>query len=252
MRKLIRRTLFLLPLLCLMVFALSGCSKNSKKVYRIGVDPTFFPMDFMGKQAQVFAFSNELLQEIGEIEGVTFERVNRNWDNLIEGLREEGYDGMLSSVRPFVFNKKKYSFSKLYLPNGPVLVVKKGSSITSLKDMNGKTLGVIPGSDAAGIIDTYPKIDQVPYQSISQVLNDIQNERVSGALASYIPAISYVEDIYSNLTIKMPPINDVGLRMITLFERDSELIELFDRGLSKLMSSKKYEELTLKWSLALN
>ncbi len=252
MRKLFRKTYPLLPLILLLLFSLSGCSKNSKKTYRIGVDPTFFPMDFMGKQAQIFAFSNELLQEIGKIEDVTFERVNRNWDNLIEGLTAKEYDGMLSSVRPFVFNKKKYSFSNLYLKNGPVLVVKKGSSFMSIKDMNGKTLGVIPGSDAAGIIDTYPKIDQVSYQSVSHILNDVQNERVDGALVSYIPAISYVEDIYSGLIIRAPPINDVGLRLLTLYDSDTELLEIFDRGLSKLMNSKKYEELAMKWSLALN
>ncbi len=252
MRKFIRKTCLLLPLALLLLLSLSGCSKGSKKTYRIGVDPTFFPMDFMGKQAQVFAFSNELLQEIGKLEDVTFERVNRNWDNLIEGLTEKEYDGMLSSVRPFIFNKKKYSFSKLYLQNGPVLVVKKGSSLRSIKDMNGKSLGVIPGSDAAGIIDTHPKIDQVSYQSVSHILNDVQNERVDGALVSYIPAISYVEDIYSDLIIRKPPINDVGLRLLTLYDNDSELLEIFNRGLSKIMSSKKYDELAQKWSLALN
>ena len=81
-------------------------------------------MDFQGKEPKVFALSNELLHEISRHEGINFERINRNWDNLTLGLEEKRYDAILSSIYPYVYELKKYHFSDLYLNTGPVLMTK--------------------------------------------------------------------------------------------------------------------------------
>ena len=96
------------------VFLLAACGSGGK-TYRVGIDPSWYPVDLKGKEANVYAFANELLAAIGKEEGVFFKRVTTSWDNLIYGLKEKHYEGMLSSMKPRVFLERTYTFSDLIL-----------------------------------------------------------------------------------------------------------------------------------------
>ena len=50
--------LFYIPLLCFLFF--SSCDNSNSKVYYIGMDLNFFPLQLESKKANLFAFSNEI------------------------------------------------------------------------------------------------------------------------------------------------------------------------------------------------
>ena len=234
------------------LLVIAGCGSFDKKSYSIGVDPSFFPMELQGKEANVFAFCNELLQELAKLKGVQFERVNTSWDNLLMGLREKKYQAMISPMPPLLFNKEKYDFSKLFLPSGPVLIVRQNADISSFDDLKGKEVAVEPHTEGQNIIEKDPDIITRFYDSIPIVLNEVVRGKIDGALVPYILAISYLQDLYrGRLKIVTRPLTNEGLRLITLKNENRDLLKLFSSGLKELKDDGKYDKLLEKWNVGL-
>jgi len=240
---------YLLLLLFFSLF-LGGCGKKGKADYRIAVDSTWYPIDFMGKSVNVLLFSDEILKEIAIMKKIKFEKIGANWDTLFDGLYEKKYEAVLSSMRPFLFNKSRFDFSMPYLLIGPVLVVRSGSNIKSLKECSGKEIAVDPNGSGLNEVQKHPEIIIRNYTSIAEGLQAIANGAVDGALIPIIPAISFITDIYhGKLKIVTPPLTDEGLRLLTLHGKNEKLIKIFDSGLEKLKSSGRYNQIAKKWGL---
>lgn len=236
-------------LLIILTLTLGSCQVKGK-TYTIGIDPSWFPLNFQGKESNVFAFSNELLHEISSCEGVNFVQINRNWDNLNLGLEEKKYDAILSSIYPHLFELKTYSFSNLYLNTGPVLITKIDSEISIKSDMRGKEIAVGSKENEALFIRLYPEVIIRYYNKIPNALNALISDFVDGIVVNYIPATAYVQNLYDGkVKIATPPLNDAGLRLITMYKQNPELIEAFNRGLEKMRDSGKYDKLLKKWNL---
>lgn len=228
---------------------LVSCAAKGK-TYRIGIDPSYYPAQLGGKEANIYAFSNELLRAISHEEGVFFETVTMAWDNLIYGLKQKHYEGMLSSMMPRATLKKTYAFSDPFMSTGPVLVVRKGMKVSSVNHLKGKEVGVSSLSNEALLIEKYPGVNVHYYTSIPEALEEIVADQIDGILIDYLPASSYIRNLYfGQVTVATPPLNDSGLRLISLAGDDQELIKVFNRGLEKLRDNGTYEKLLKKWEL---
>lgn len=234
------------------ILFLYGCSaKKSSQGYQIGVDPTWYPLNFTGRETNVLAFSIELLQEIAKKEDLQLSIVSMNWNNLVWGLTTKKYDAILSSIYPYVFYEKKFHFSNVYLPTGPVIVVPEQSKIKKLDDLKGKRVGILQGSPAALFLQKYPDLLLQSYDTMPETLNALENMYIDTAVLDVLPAQSYVRDLYSGkLKILSPPLNDQGLRLITLDTKKEKLVDKFNSGLKKLQKNGRYEELLKKWGLS--
>jgi polar amino acid transport system substrate-binding protein len=239
---------FWLAILCCITFSCGGGSQGT--VYQIGVDPSWYPLLLDGKESNLTAFSTELLQKIGEQEDIAFSKVSVSWDVLMEGLKKGEYTGILFSMSPYNFNQQTYDFSDLFLKTGPVLVVSTAFDFTSLGKLAGKEIAVMPDSAGTVILEKYPGILIRSYDSIAQALNDVNSGELDGALIDLLIASAYCQDLYQGkLKIVTEPLNDAGLRLITLHNQAPELIEAFNDGLESLKSSKEYDKLLKKWNL---
>ena len=242
-----------LSILIVVVSALSltACSCTmKKKEQRVGVDPSWYPLDLPQRYPNITAFSTDILKGIGKIEHIPFIKVTMSWDNLMSGLKKGEYEAILSSMPPYIFNEKIFDFSQVYLPLGPVLVVPANSPITSIKGLDGKRIATLPDTEGALILETQPNILIIPYDSIPNALADIVNETIDGALIDILTASAYCEDIYhGQLKVATPPLNDAGLRLITLHNQDPTLITSFNKGLTQLKRSGEYDKLLSKWGL---
>lgn len=242
------KSLFLF--LCCALFY--GCHTPSSPLHekKIGVDPSWFPLSIPGRENNVTGFSTELLKEIGKSENLHITKVTVNWDDLVDGLKKNKYDGILSSIPPYVFNKKIYDFSELYLLTGPVLIVAADSNINSLKKTNGKEIAVLPETKGALLLEKFPGAIIRNYDSIPKALNDVVKGTVDGAIIDILSAVAYCLDLYKEkIKIVTDPLTDEGLRLLTLHDEDDSLIRRFNRGLDKLKSSGAYEKLLVKWNL---
>jgi len=244
--KWITRFFLLITSICLLFT--TGCGQKHSTSYRIGVDPLFFPLDFGPQTINIFAFSNELLQEISKIQNIPFTRVNLSWDNLLEGLELHKCDAILSAMPPNLINITKYSFSKPYLKTGPVLIIPKTDKIVTLEDLSRQVLGIEQKDPLLELMSNYPNVEIVFYNQIPAVLDNVSKGRIHACLVPSVPANAFIKDLFHNrLTIVSDPLTNEGLRFVTLKDEKTSLIINFNEGLKKLLKNGTYDKLLDKW-----
>lgn len=232
-----------------LLLSLAGCGK-APETRRVGVDPNWFPLEFGIRDHNVTGFSAELLMDIGKAEKIPFQKVSTSWNDLMDGLERGAYEAVLTSKTPYIFNRNKFDFSDIYLPLGPVLVVPKDSHLNSINQLSGKKIGVISGSNMALVLEKSEGVLIVDYDSIPVALNDVLLEAIDGALVDVLTATAFCRDLYQNtLKIATPPLNDEGLRMVSIHDKAPDLIKGFNAGLAKLKTDGTYSKLLDKWNL---
>lgn len=226
-----------------------GCH-SKQKVYTIGIDPSWFPLDLRGRGAHFFAFSHDLLEEIARLEKVQFSQVIRSWDNLDDGLKKNQYDAILASIYPHIFEKERYSFSDLYIRTGPVLVVKREEKLGVDTQKTTAEIGVYSKENQALLIGLYPEATIRTYPTLPSLWDSLLKGLINAGGMDYFTAKFYVNDLYKEeIEIMTPPLNEAGLRLITLHAEHQELIEVFNRGLKTARKLGTYDKLLKKWGL---
>lgn len=234
------------------LFALCGCSsgKHSGRI-RIGVDSSWEAFNFGPQTAYVNGFTEELLQEIAKYEGVVFEKVPANWDDLFTGLKEKKYDAVFTGLPPYTFNRAKYDFSQNFLDLGPVFIVPASATYKKLAQVGDRTIGILSGDSLDSILEGYPEIRVRSYPSIPDLLNAAVSGDVAGVLLDRIPAVNYVADLYAGkLKIVSGPLNEKGIHLAVEKGQEKEAVQIFDRALKSLKKKKKLKMLLKKWSLS--
>jgi polar amino acid transport system substrate-binding protein len=219
--------------------------------YRIGLDPSWYPLELLGQEPLVTGFSSDLIQGVAKKERLRLVRTLASWDNLLQGLEEGKYEGALTSMAPQVFTEDRYDFSEVYLLTGPVLIVPADSALASLDALVGKEVAVQGGSPGALLLERYPGVLIRYYDNIPTALNAVLTQEVDAAVFGVVPAEAYVRDLYKGrLKIATAPLNEEGLRLMVLHNKAPGLLRAFHAGLKSMRRDGKYAELLEKWSLA--
>lgn len=141
------------------VAALAGCGasnkqdskaevKNDSKTFVIGVDDTFPPMGFRNKKNQIVGFDIDMAREAAKRMNLKFKVQAINWDTKEMELKNDKIDAIWNGLSITDERKKAMDFTKPYLENDQVIVVKKDSGIKTKADLAGKTVGCQKGSSA--------------------------------------------------------------------------------------------------------
>lgn len=241
--------------LCLSFFLGACSSKESGKIDsrpKIGVDPSWGSLNFGPQNPYVNGFTDELLRDVAWNLDIEFNKIHANPGDLLPGLEEGAYDAILSSVPQYTFNLAKYDFSKNFLELGPVFIIPKNASYKNLSQIHHQYIGVIAGARSIEILGKYPNLLIRKYLSATDLLNGIVAGEVAGGLLQRVPASAYVPDLYQEtLKIASSPLTDQGLHLVTLKNKQEELVQGFDESLNELKRKKKLQELLKKWSLSI-
>ncbi len=241
-------SLLLFLFTCLLLYACGGGPRG--KEWTVAIDPSWYPMNFMGRDKQILGFTTELLQEVAHLQKIKVAKVQENWDNLLSNLQKEKYDAILSSMQPYIFYEKQYDFSHPFLLTGPVLVLPEDSKVTSFEQLSGKEVAVISGTADALLIEKFPGIIIRTFDSIPDAFNAMVMGHIDGAVVDGLQASAYCDDLYhGQLKVVGAPLTDQGLRMIALHDKALPLIEAFNATIDKLKKSGKFAELSSKWGL---
>ena len=228
------------------VFSFS-CSKENSKSYKIGIDPSFYPMGLDVLEKNVYGFTQELLLEMAQTSNIKFFVLKANWDNLFEKMQNKNCEAVFSIKYPYSFEKDNFNFSNIILPIGPALV-EKSSSHASLDRLAGKAVGYIRGDDDVFLLEKYPEIIIKEYDSASELLDGVASGFLEGAIIDIIEAKKYASNLYANKLKVSAPLTDEGLRLISSKE-NKEVVEVFNKSLEKLKKKGVIERLQKKWNL---
>ncbi|MBQ9803131.1 MAG: amino acid ABC transporter substrate-binding protein [Clostridia bacterium] len=131
MKKILALTLAVLMVVTMMV-SFSACKKEEKLV--MATNAAFPPYEY--KDGENFAgIDVEIAQKIAEKLGMELEIVDVEFGAALLGVAEGKYDMGMAGITVTEDRKKTMDFSNTYATGIQVIIVKDGSSITSLDDI---------------------------------------------------------------------------------------------------------------------
>jgi ABC-type amino acid transport substrate-binding protein len=227
-----------------------GCGDSNRAAFRVGVDPTWAPLSFGELESYVNGYTEEVLFEIAQYNGGGFQKMNANWDTLLEGMHRGRYDAVLTSLPRYSFNQAAYDFSDNFLDLGPVLVVPAHSKVDDLSLLAKHLVGVIAEDPSILLLQKYPDAILRQFSSIPDLLNALAMGEVSAALLDRLSAVNYVQDLYQGqLKIGSSPLTDAGLHLVTLKGKHQVFLRRFNGALKKFRKKHQLETLQKKWHM---
>lgn len=104
----------------------------------VGLEGTYVPFSYKGKDGKLTGYEVELSQAIAKEMGVKPVFVETKFESLIAGLDANKYDVVMNNMGKTPEREQHYSFATNYLYSPAILIVKKGSDIKQLSDLDGK------------------------------------------------------------------------------------------------------------------
>lgn len=133
--------------------ALTGCKKTGEGKFVLGLDASFPPMGYTEANGEIVGYDIDLAKEVSKRLGLEFVAKPINWDAKEMELSSGSIDCIWNGFTMTPEREKAMAFSKPYLNNDQVLVVRNDGKIKSLKDAKGKVVGVQKGSSAEEAIN---------------------------------------------------------------------------------------------------
>lgn len=252
---------------CLLLFFTAGCENvqekantqdtwnkiEQKKQVVIGLDDSFVPMGFEKKDGQLTGYDVDLARAVFKQYGIKVNFQTIDWSMNVTELRNGTIDLLWNGYSITPERKKKVAFSKPYLRNSQVLVVKKGSNINSFTQMKNHALGMQTGSTAEQWYESKQNIlhskDKVLYDTIANSFLDLNAGRIQGILLDDVYANYYISHMANKKEYKIikDPRVPTDLFAVGIRKGDKTLKRKINKGLDRLQANGKLASLNKKW-----
>lgn len=124
-----------------------------RKTFVMGLDDSFPPMGFRNENNEIVGYDVDLAREVTRRMGIELKLQPIDWNAKEQELNTGKIDCIWNGFTITPERAKVITFTKPYLKNAQVLVVRKDSKYLSLADLAGKTVGLQAGSSAAGALE---------------------------------------------------------------------------------------------------
>lgn len=176
----------------LIVFFITGCgdSKDSKslddfkndRTIIIGLDDSYPPFGFRNEKGELVGFDIDFANEVASRMGISIEFKGIDWNSKYDEIENGRIDLIWSGFNVTSERKEHVIFSKPYMINRQVILVKKGqgAGIISAADLAGKVVGTQLGS----LADFFINQDEKLKNSFAKLITYDNYEHVFKALAA--------------------------------------------------------------------
>jgi histidine transport system substrate-binding protein len=244
-------------LLAITASSLAGAADWSGKTLRLGVDPTYPPLEYKQRDGTLTGFGVDIAEALCAQLQAHCVWVESSWDGMIPGLLARKFDAVASSMTVTPKRMEQIAFTDK-VSNAPArLVVKRGSGLLpTLESLKGKRVGVEQGSTQ----EAYAKavwgskgVEVLSYQNQDQVYADLVVGRLDASLQGSIQA-SYgflntavgKDYEFAGATLDDPQFFGVG-DGIGVRKNDVELREDLNKALAAILADGTYERINKKY-----
>lgn len=239
---------------------LSGCgnkNENSwnkikeKKTFVLGLDASFPPMGFTDDNENIIGFDIDLAKEVCKRLDIELKLQPIDWNAKEQELNTGNIDAIWNGFTINEDRKKQVLFSKPYMKNRQILVVNENSSYSSLKDLDGKKIGLQAGSSAADALDKSEDFkktlkEAVEFKDNMMALMDLEKGGVDAVLMDEIVARFYIQKKDKSYKVIEESLAEeeygVGFR-----KNDTEVMEKFQETLEAMAKDGKVAEISNSW-----
>ena len=237
--------------------AKSGADKSleqikAKGVFVVGLDDAFPPMGFREKGSnEIVGFDIDLAKKAAEKLGVKVEFKPVAWDGIILSLNKGDIDVIWNGLTITPEREKQIAFSRPYLDNRQIIVVKTASKVQAKADLKGKTVGLQLGSSSENAlkadVETSKIVKDVKKYSDNQLaLLDLEAGRVDAVIIDEIVGrynIAKKPGVYRVLADNCgTELYGVGLR-----KNDASFTAALDKALDEMKKDGSADAISKKW-----
>ncbi|HET8734306.1 MAG TPA: amino acid ABC transporter substrate-binding protein [Anaeromyxobacteraceae bacterium] len=203
---------------------------KSKGTLVLGLDDAFPPMGFRNEDNQIVGYDIDVAREVAKRLGVKLVPQAIDWNAKEQELNTGKIDCIWNGFTITDERKQAMAFTKPYLRNAQVVVVKKGSPYTTLASLKGKKVGLQAGSSAAGALEAAKDFraslkEVVEFKDNLTALMDLQARGVDAVVMDLIVAEDNIKRSGKPYTILKetlsPEVFGVGFRKNDLALRDA-------------------------------
>ena len=224
---------------------------KEKKELIVGLDDNFPPMGFRDKSGQIVGFDIDMAKEVGKRLGVkvTFKPVE--WDGIILSLNNKDIDVIWNGLTITDKRKEQVAFSKSYLQNKQIIIVKSKSNISKKSSLNKKIVGLQMGSSSEAALAkdsllTKSLKEVKKYSNNTEALLDLNAGRIDAVIVDEVVGRYYANKKpgdYKVLNENLGVENyGVGIR-----KTDAALTAEINKLLEKIKSEGTTNTISQKW-----
>ena len=220
----------------------------------IGLDETFAPMGFRDKNGQLVGFDIDLAKEVARRLKCKIVFQSCVWDSIFFELKNGTINAIWNGLTISKKRKTNALFSKPYMTNNVVIVVKKNSPIKKLKDLQAKKIATQAGAPPADYIQNYqgPDLDPkkikqlVQYPDFLTALYDLTKGGVDAVAVDEILADYYITQKKLNIQ-KLPTVLATEQIGIAFRKTDVALRDKIQATLDAMIKDGTAANISKKW-----
>ena len=216
---------------------------------KVAVLDKYVPLSFFNERGQFEGLSAEVLSRISLRTGLKFEVLQGS--SLPRQIDEasSGQVDMLAVITPSIERSEKLRFTRPYLSNPYVLVVRADDDrVVTLEDMGAKRLAFIGGNSlAAQISRDYPSIGFVDVENPEQAMELVAKGSVDATVISLISARYMIARNYRDrLRITSTVGTDLARITFGVNRSQLELYSILDKAMLSI-TPEEMDEMTNHW-----
>ena len=237
----------------LSTFLAAGCGSSSGYTLQsgkltMGSDTSYPPFESKEGQKAV-GFDVDLATAIAKKLGLQLEVISTAWDGIIQGLKTDKYDMIMSAMTITADRQKQINFSDPYIDSDQSIAVVTGSPIKSQAYLKGKVVGVqidTTGQFKAEEIQKAGGLKEIQkFDTILVAFEALEQGKVDAIINDY-PVNSYICSTRGKTQvvarIKTNEQYGIGVK-----KANTELLEKVNGALSSLRDDGTYTTIYTKW-----
>lgn len=257
-----RRIVAVCMSIIMIILMLSGCSNGSKssdswnKVknkgkFVMGLDDSFPPMGFRDEKNNIVGYDIDVAKEACKRLNIELVVQPINWDTKEQEINTGNIDAIWNGFTITPERQKELLFSKPYMKNRQVIIVNKNSSVSSLKDLQGKKVGLQAESSAADALNQKADFkkslkETVEFKDNVTALMDLEKGGVDAVLMDEVVARYFIQKKDKGYKVLDEALAEeeygVGFR-----KNDKELVGKFQETLEGMAKDGKLAEISNNW-----
>ncbi|MGG7620858.1 transporter substrate-binding domain-containing protein [Robertmurraya sp. GLU-23] len=241
----------------ILTLALAACGQNNesgngeagedKKVLTMGTSADFAPFESRNTSGEVEGFDIDLAKYIADELGYELKIEDMKFDGLIGALQANRVDLVLSGMSATEKRAQNVDFSTQYHHSGEMFITLKDSEVTSLEQLEGKTLGVQLGTiqeEGARKLQETVDFEIKAVDNATILIQELQSNRIDVAYLDKAVATGYINE-QGLAGFDDPTSSSPG--MAVAFPKGSELVDEVNQVLKEMEENGKLDELKVKW-----
>jgi ABC-type amino acid transport substrate-binding protein len=216
---------------------------------QVASDIPYAPFEFTEPgSTEAIGFDVDLVKAVAATPGIGItdvEFIKQPFDTIIVSIAQGRFDMSASSFSITPERAKQIDFSDGYFTATQSVMVKTGSDIQGIDDLEGRRIGAQRGTTGADLAATVKGAEVLRYEIIDDAFNALAADRVDAVINDYAVS-AYAAERRDDFEIvdRNPTVENYGL----VFPKDNPALrDAFNAGLAEIRANGTYDEIYRKW-----